>query len=306
MSPIDLLRFSYAETASSYTSQLIYARSNSTALSAPVKNEDIIKISGIAASGLSIFMSSVVFIIYTRLRINHPDLANRVSLRMAVAIQLADLLYNVGTLFGLLPTSFTNTSPLALNLIIVFTNTKKLEKWYYVVSIIFAGGISAVPLSFNRLGRGRYECWFALKPEEDLINQFLWEWMSFYIWAGISIGFCSISTLLFWWSLSAQAKIIEEQTIAQDQINSGVNIVSNHSNNGSNQGNIVTNQTKDLNVAINLSKMVRRAVTRISLYCLVPFFSQICKNAVSAIEFTTARPAPWQLVLVAIVTSGLQ
>ncbi|KAJ1547244.1 hypothetical protein HK096_003828 [Nowakowskiella sp. JEL0078] len=209
---------------------------------------------------------------------------------MAVAIQSADLI-------------------LALNLIIVFvfnkTNTRKLEKWYYIISIIFSGGISAVPFVFGRLGRGRYECWFALKPEEELINQFLWEWTSFYIWAGISIGFCSISTLLFWWSLSAQAKIIEEQTIAQDNINR-LNNRGSHSNNESTRVNNTINLTKSSNITINLSKMVRRAVTRISLYCLVPLFSQVCKNSVSAIEFMTSRPAPWQLVLAAIVTSGLQ
>ncbi|KAI8809857.1 hypothetical protein BJ742DRAFT_213570 [Cladochytrium replicatum] len=189
---------------------------------------------------LSALLSLMVVGFYQVMRKRYPALSDRVTLRLAVAVSLADFVFNFAYFVSVLPNqengwyflcttstyililaglaSMFLVCSMAFNLLMVFVLNKpavnsRIERWYYTVSVFAAIGVATVPLASGRLGWTRYECWYIFYQNESMINQLLWEWLTFYLWVAITVIFCTGCCILFWAHLTTRAKKLARAAI---------------------------------------------------------------------------------------------
>ncbi|KAI8804064.1 hypothetical protein BJ742DRAFT_776542 [Cladochytrium replicatum] len=189
---------------------------------------------------LSALLSLMVVGFYQLMRKRYPALSDRVTLRLAVAVSLADFVFNFAYFISVLPNqengwyflcttstyilimaglaSMFLVCSMAFNLLMVFVLNKpavnsRIERWYYTVSAFAAIGLATVPLASGRLGWTRYECWYIYDENESFLNQLLWEWLTFYLWVAITVLFCTGCCILFWAHLTRRAKKLARAAI---------------------------------------------------------------------------------------------
>ncbi|KAI8925300.1 hypothetical protein BC831DRAFT_277563 [Entophlyctis helioformis] len=214
-------------------------------------------------NGVSAFLSLVVIFIYLLLRHNLPVIANRVTLRLAVAISTADLFYSISNIFvvelytdqsrvcagsmflhlvaGL--ASMMLATMVAVNLHIVFLlrlqNTLWCEKWYYIVSLAVPLGLAASQVGQGHLGTGGEGCGYMFPSDWTTTRRQLEILLVWYGWVAITVFASIIATYVLWSEMHKQ--------ISRRQMPSR---------------------------RVKLFVQLRRTILRLSCYSLVPFLSQ--------------------------------
>ncbi|KAI9001640.1 hypothetical protein BC832DRAFT_593936 [Gaertneriomyces semiglobifer] len=244
----------------------------------------------IVLTTLSLFACLITLVVFTLLRVYKPKLANRVSLRLAAIIALADIVYNSGwitvnwgsvgpsntstcaaagfvTIFGGLLSVFL-TFAIGLNIFLVFVLkiqvTSLYEKLYLAVASAIALALAITAVAADRFGFNGLECWFkppGVQTEESynrtLINENAWS--LFYGWILVAVAGCAVFIIMFWIILKRNEKLIATDLKST--------LESNTSNNARAQA------------SKKRSKMINRTVARISWYCIVPILSQTVNMA---------------------------
>ncbi|KAJ3177996.1 hypothetical protein HDU85_005716 [Gaertneriomyces sp. JEL0708] len=264
-----------------------------------------------AAASLSIIGAFCVIVTFFVIRKLQPKLAQRVSLRLAVAIAVCDLLSAIFYLVAALPTgpspicapamflnvafllmSLFSTSAIALNIFLVFVmkvaKRQNLEKTYYIVAGIAALTIPLITWARGRFGWNESECWYKWSLDEPYEPVVIWQWTTYYGWVMLVILFCTTSTALFWWSV--RRPVTQDMTTNTPQNTLGERQAAN-----------------SLGIHAMLSetdRMVRRAVSRIKYYCAVPVITQTLTLAVD-IEFLVREDNHPMFWLVSAIALGL-
>ncbi|KAI9106037.1 hypothetical protein DFS34DRAFT_42850 [Phlyctochytrium arcticum] len=234
---------------------------------------------------LSIPAGLLVVLTYILIRLFHPALANRVSLRMSLVITVYDTLYAVFNIISSIPTgpsslcsvsifvqlvflllSLFTTAAIGLNLVLIFllkvNKTKKLEWGYYFGTTIVAVTLPLVAFTQGRLGWDGSECWFTVDEDGGQADAFKWQWITYYTWIVFSITFCTACAGLFYWSVRRPYR---KSTLTST----------------GGEGGMMT----------ETHRMVSRAVSRIAIYCLVPLVSQVWALA-SDVQAYHGNPSP--------------
>ncbi|KAL2915989.1 hypothetical protein HK105_204413 [Polyrhizophydium stewartii] len=215
-----------------------------------------------ALNGLSAISSAAVILIFSALRWNLPVIANRVTLRLAVAISVADLFYSASNISidDALPGSFCTTAVainlfsglasmflstmVAVNLQIVFLvrlqNTLWCEKWFYIVSIAVPMSITGVKLLQGYLGWGSDECSFSLPPSFTAGRRVMEIGLAWYFWVALSVIVSITGTITLWLGLSKQIS-----------------------------------RGRKADHKLKLFRQLRQTILRLSWYSLVPVVSQV-------------------------------
>ncbi|KAI8816829.1 uncharacterized protein EV422DRAFT_544147 [Fimicolochytrium jonesii] len=231
--------------------------------------------------GLSIGLCVLVIITYLLIHRFEPKVANRVSLRIAVFCSLLDLLAAVWYLVATAPSltgpdislcgwsiflynifqlaSLLMTAAISVNLLIVFV-FKKPHRSYY--EYIYYGATFVISIGFPTacMARGYYGytisgecCWYTV--DDDTYTEEgarIWEWVTLYGWVVAISGFCFLTLVLFYISVSRPFKsdtsTLENPSLATN---------GKHNNFGETQ------------------LAIRRVVSRLKWYSVVPFVSQM-------------------------------
>ncbi|KAJ3182847.1 hypothetical protein HDU85_002450 [Gaertneriomyces sp. JEL0708] len=243
----------------------------------------------IVLTTLSLFACVITLVVFTLLRVYKPKLANRVSLRLAAIIAVADIVYNSGwitvnfgnvgpsdsstcvvagffTIFGGLLSVFL-TFAIGFNIFLVFVLkiqvTSLYEKLYLAVASAIALALAITAVAADRFGYNGLECWFkppGVQTEESynrpLINENAWS--LFYGWILAAVAGCAVFIVMFWIILKSNEKLIATDLKSTLE---------------SNTSNARAEASK------KRSKMINRTVARISWYCIVPILSQTVNMA---------------------------
>ncbi|KAI8807777.1 hypothetical protein BJ742DRAFT_810753 [Cladochytrium replicatum] len=210
----------------------------------------ITRLSYIFSSALAATFAFAAILTYIIIRSQRKRMSNRISLRLALAVCVADLGYELSNVisgwvadqpyslevmrgcavaaysvifFNLL--SIFLSAVIALNLLLVFVykqrsvhHSRSLEIVYYIVPILLAAALPAIPFSQNRIGKtGEGDCWYRLtSSKESMVVPFVWSWITYYGWIGVTLIFNFIAVFLVWRSITSSKRAIlqEEQKAA--------------------------------------------------------------------------------------------
>ncbi|KAI8799527.1 hypothetical protein BJ742DRAFT_131740 [Cladochytrium replicatum] len=210
----------------------------------------ITRLSYIFSSALAATFAFAAILTYIIIRTQRKRMSNRISLRLALAVCVADLGYELSNVvsgwvadqpyslavmrgcavaaysvifFNLL--SIFLSAVIALNLLLVFVykqrsvhHSRSLEIVYYVVPIVVAAALPAIAFSQNRIGKtGQGDCWYRLtSSKESMVVPFVWSWVTYYGWIGLTLIFNFIAVFLVWRSITSSKRSIlqEEQKAA--------------------------------------------------------------------------------------------
>ncbi|TPX65658.1 hypothetical protein SpCBS45565_g04997 [Spizellomyces sp. 'palustris'] len=251
-------------------------------------------------TGLSICMCTLVIATFELIRRYQPKLANRVSLRLAIAGTICDILYAISVLLSALPTgpstlctssmylqiafllmSLFITAAIGLNILLIFIfhlqSLKYLERLYYGTGAVLAISIPLPALLMSRLGWDGTECWYTYDESgEQYRDAFLWQWATYYSWVILAVGFSALCTILFWITTSKP----RNDGIPQSEIDQ-----------------------RESRAFRETDRLLRLAVNRIKWYCVVPLIAQIFSLAAD-IQFYIYEETPPGLWWMANFMSG--
>ncbi|KND03934.1 uncharacterized protein SPPG_01384 [Spizellomyces punctatus DAOM BR117] len=223
-------------------------------------------------TALSISLCTLAIVTFVLIRRYQPKLANRVSLRLAMAGTICDILYAISVLLSALPTgpsalctssmylqivflllSLFITAAIGLNVFLIFIlhirSVKYLERLYYGAGAVLAIIIPLPALLTGRLGWDGTECWYANdQSEEDVRITFYWQCATYYSWVILAVGFCALCTILFW----ITTRKPPNDAIPQSEIDQ-----------------------RESGTFRETERLLRMAVNRIKWYCAVPLIAQI-------------------------------
>ncbi|KAK9711105.1 hypothetical protein K7432_008018 [Basidiobolus ranarum] len=228
---------------------------------------------------VSIIMASTVIAIYFIIYFYNKRLVDRVTLRLAVANSVADLIYSAMMLWGAFITAdgldchifmwgfieftilplFLNIA-IATNLCAVYVwgvqQTQRFEVYYFTVPILLSLAISIPLPAFHRFGwlEDAKLCWFVPNGPETLI----WLGLTYYLWIVLSVLILLIQVAL----LIHKLKSDQKQNLKL--------------------GEKVTNSLAT--TKMRLDKTVKQVLIRIVFYPIVPTITQ----SLSIIVYTNA------------------
>jgi hypothetical protein len=256
-------------------------------------------------NAVSIVAALMAPLLYMLMRHYAPLTINRVSLRLNVAVCIADVLFSafqiysnvVGQgepacslsvfgyiLFCLLSTLFSTC--IAVNLHIVYlgkngrVNARSLylEPLYGVTSVVLAVVLSLLPLVYHVYGWNEVElsCWYV---EDGSAGPVIWEWMTFYAWITLCIVYC------FGIVLAVLYKVRRERLLLQ--------------------------ATMDPNQPVTNTRRIKRQqelgllLRRIVLYPVVPIVTQSF-NIVATMLLYTQATQPYAVLLLSYIGTSIQ
>ncbi|RIB10125.1 hypothetical protein C2G38_2146214 [Gigaspora rosea] len=182
---------------------------------------------------LSIISTTISCIIFSFIRMNYPNLANRVSFRLGFAVSFCDIGYSGHLLvlfFWDAPPSFFcgyivwaiiffNLSSLffivciALNLHLIFVNEYKyryyFEKYYFIIAFSLAFFLSILYITANRdvYDDSESACWY-LNPGQEY--NLIWQWITLFGWIYASILYCAIVIIMVIRKLRSVKKEVDD------------------------------------------------------------------------------------------------
>ncbi|KAJ3280865.1 hypothetical protein HK104_000354 [Borealophlyctis nickersoniae] len=258
------------------------------------------------------------------------DMANRVSLRIAVTISAVDFFFELFNIFsqmtnenrqalcsismygiiffGLLSTLLT--SCIAFNLLFVFvlkrTTTTTLEAIYFGITFVISFALPTLAIATGRIGWADGECWFKTTEDEPGSALYRWEWGIFYAWVLFTIVFCAVALI------AVRIKLGREQAKISSGLGSGSQGRSysderwNARSQPSSPTSSVSNQVARRNAqkAKQMKNLVNQAISRIAWYPIVPLLSQIMNIGADADGFINGS-IRWQMLVAANFGLGL-
>ncbi|KAI8916761.1 hypothetical protein DFJ77DRAFT_354046 [Powellomyces hirtus] len=280
-------------------------------------------------SALSIFSSMVALTVYVCMRKFSPKAANRVSLRLAALISVADIGYNSAwftlqyslemgrdgpcktagwfLIFCGLVSVFT-TFAIGLNIFLIFVlklhSTPVFEISYNVIAITLAGLLATVSIASGRFGYNGWECWFMGKEEElKASDEYIGNAFGFYYgWILAACVCCAVFIAMFWWVLKQNQRGLQQGTGGGGGI---------EKESGTSAASGLANQSK-ARANRKMTKMINRTVGRISWYCVVPIAAQLSNVAYDFImraggfDYWCILPTCVSVVWLSVLTAALQ
>ncbi|KAJ3177247.1 hypothetical protein HDU85_005958 [Gaertneriomyces sp. JEL0708] len=263
-----------------------------------------------STASISMLLCFGVLIIYLGMRISNPIMANRVSLRIAVAISFVDIFFELANIlsqvtdasrqalcstsmyliiaFGLL-SSFL-TACIAFNLLLVFAfkrpATYTYELIYFTVSAVLAFGVPIIGLATDRIGWTGTECWFKVREDEAWNTLYFWEWGIFYGWILLCVVFCVCALVTVRIKLSHEAKHLETTMNASYSTSQ-------------------LSRMGQKTAAEKLKGLVHKAISRIAWYTIVPLLAWAPNIAADASGFLKDGNIGWQWLVGANFGLGL-
>ena len=298
------------------------------------RNDMIVDLSAVTISVLSglasIFVLAYYFLVLRRLV---PKTVDRVSLRLAVAISLADLGYSIAQIinvvayitgaacavsilfymfFCLLP--LVLTACIALNLQLLFLverarDTRTYEIWYYVGSILISVTLPIIGFVVQRSGID-HEVGICLFYDADIPLSVLrlWEWVVYFMYVSMVLFYTAVIVLSVGLKLWKNIRILSA-TIKAGRHSSSSSIIA-----PSTTDLVDAKISTDLKTVLNElnsseeSDQRKRTIVRLKFiiarcitYLIIPFFTQVPILIVSMIRF-----APFGLYLTCVILNASQ
>ncbi|KAJ3290710.1 hypothetical protein HK104_006559 [Borealophlyctis nickersoniae] len=280
---------------------------------------------------------------YVLIRRYCPQLANRISFRLAIGICWADLVYGLSGLTMAVPalpqsrelmptlrsskqwcatfmytflaselTSLFLTTCISVNLFLVFIlklrDTRRFEKFYFICSVLFALILPSIPAANDRLGWNFSECWF--KPLDWEIAK-VYEDYSFipneravFIWEWM---------ILYGWvalciSFCTSTTIFFWWMVQSEQRYVAMRVKSDADIDNNEKRSAAISEGSGISKSkfTKTDSVVTRAVARIAFYCIVPLVSQTFNIVIDAYTFENDAALQWWMPFCANVFGGSQ
>ncbi|KAL1921613.1 uncharacterized protein VTP21DRAFT_11329 [Calcarisporiella thermophila] len=235
----------------------------------------------VTLNSISIVSGVIVCALILAIRLYDAKLVDRVSLRLTAAISAVDSLRAAGLIYFTYTVAegplcdfsswilifLTNyylllTCAIAFNLQWVLIHqkpfTRSLEICYFVVTLLLALATSSIPWALSRLGYDENlgVCWYR---SYNSIRTILWEWGTFLSWNIFGCLYCLI--VVAW-------------VIAKLEHNSRRLIKAGASSTHCSSANRPGGQSSAEERTKRAQRQLRKLVTRISLYALIPLVTQ--------------------------------
>ncbi|CAG8449790.1 12882_t:CDS:2 [Dentiscutata heterogama] len=253
---------------------------------------------------ISLISTIILCVTFSLIRIYYPNLADRVSFRLAFAASFCDVGYSghllafffwdtiPDFLCGYLTWAivFFNLSSLffivciTMNLHIIFINEYKsrytFEKYYFIIALSFALLLSLLPIAANMFDNDGLECgclYHYLGQEKNLI----WQWITFFGWIYASILYCMIVVIMVIKKLKSVKKEVDDVF-----------------------GSLPNSQLAGYSTKITKS-VISFVVRRVMWYPVVPLVAQFFGSLIETYAYVN-RAVPYPLILLSYIGLSLQ
>lgn len=196
---------------------------------------DVIVVVAIVLNSFSILGCLIVIVVYLYLRHINIRTVDRVSIRLAFAACVSDLLYSIAqiwsdvsktessgcsisVLFYVFFSLFTTImiTMVAVNLQLVFLcgwrNTDSAEKWYYGAALVLSAAPSFCGLIFKQYGwsEAQESCWFV---GDGTPQSLMWQWGVLYGLVSLCILYCLATVIAVLVKVFLEQKKIQKVSV---------------------------------------------------------------------------------------------
>jgi len=310
-----------------------------------IRQKKLVDDAQLASSLISICFCFFVMCTYIFIRRFQPELVNRISFRLAIAVTIADFFYAAFQLmltvasadyiyemqsplygneywcrttmffylFSELSSAFL-TACISINLLLVFVikvrDTRKFERWYFIGAVLFAFILAVIPLAASRLGWDTTQCWF--RPTLEQVRH-MDEDLSYFPEPEemAQVTYWEAFSFYIWVAICAlfcTVTSIAFWVIIRAESRDAAQELDSSITGSDISASITSAAGRSKTQKKKKSKMdslVHRAVFRIAFYCIIPLLSQAFNIAIDVI-YLIESSVGYKIIALANIFSGLQ